>query len=105
MGIELWFVVMLTLVLGAGYWLLLPGLRSLTRRAKTLKMWPDRRDEPPQPWTIWHEWTFTLLADLFRLSEQRDPEYLGYQRRVRLGLVLTLIGFAGVALLSRLWDK
>ncbi len=104
-GIELWLVVMLTFVLGAGHWLLLPGLRNLTRRAKTLRMWPDRRDEPPQPWSIWPEWTFALLGDLFRLSEQRDPKYLGYQRRVRWGAALVGVGFSGVALLVKLSEN
>jgi hypothetical protein len=105
MGIEFWLVVLLTLVVGAGYWLFVPGLRNLTRRAQTLNMWPDRRDEPPQPWTIWHEWTFALLADLFRRSEQRDAEYLEHQRRTRWGAVLVVVGFAGVALLVKLSEN
>ena len=55
MGIEFWLIVALALVLGAGHWLLLPGLRDLARRAKALKMWPNLKDEPPWPWTIWPE--------------------------------------------------
>jgi hypothetical protein len=106
MGIELWLVVVLTLVVGAGYFLLLPGLRNLTGRAKTLNMWPDRKDEPfPYPWAIWPEWTFGLLSDLFRRSEERDLEYLQSQRRVRWGAVLIVIGFAGIALLAQLWEN
>lgn len=105
MGIEFWLVVILTLVLGGGYWLLLPGLRNLTRRAKILNMWPDRRDEPPQPWTIWHEWTFALLGDLFRRSAQRDSEYLEHQRRVRRGAVLIVVGFASIAVLVKLSEN
>lgn len=105
MGIEFWLVVVLVLVLGAGYGLLLPGLRNLARRAKTLNMWPDRRDEPPYPWTLWHEWTFALIGDLFRRSAQRDSEYRQLKRRVRWGLALTVIGFAGIALLAMLSEN
>jgi len=103
MGIHLWPAVVVILVLGAGYLLLLPGLRKLVRRAKTLNMWPDRKDEPfSYPWAIWPEWTFALLSDLFRRSEQRDIEYLEYQRRVRWGAALIVIGFASAALLVKL---
>jgi hypothetical protein len=66
-------------------------------------MWPNRRDEPfSYPWAIWPEWTFALLSDLFRRSEQPDLEYLGYRGHVRWGAVLIVIGFAGFALLARL---
>ena len=106
MGIEFWLVVVLTLVLGAGHLLLIPGLRNLARRAKGLGMWPDRKDEPfPYPWAIWPEWTFALLADLFRRSAERDSEYLEHQRRIRWGAVLVVIGFAGVALLAKLSEN
>ena len=97
MGIEFWLIVALVLVLGAGHWLLIPGLRDLARRAKALKMWPNLKDEPPWPWTIWPEWTFALLLDLFRRSDQRDTEYLGHQTRVRLGALLVAVGFIGIA--------
>jgi hypothetical protein len=104
MGIQFWLVVVLTLVLGAGFLLLIPGLHNLTRCAKALDMWPDRKDEPgPIPgWVIWPEWSYALFADLFRRSAQRDGEYVQLQRRVRWGLALTAIGFVILALLPRL---
>ena len=105
MGIVFWLAMVFVLVLGMGYWLLLPGLRNLARRAKTLNMWPDRRDEPPYPWTLWPEWTFALLCDLFRRSAQRDSEYHEHQRRVRWGAVLIVVGFASIALLAKLSDN
>lgn len=100
MDFQFWLIVVL--VFGTGMFLLVPGLHSLTRRARALNMWPDRKDEPPSPWTIWPEWTLALLGDLFRRSEQPDLEYRQLQRRVRWGLALTAIGFASFALLSRL---
>ena len=63
-------------------------------------MWPNLKDEPPWPWTLWPEWTFALLLDLFRRSDQRDSEYLGHQTRVRLGAVLVAVGFVGIALVA-----
>jgi hypothetical protein len=100
MDIQFWLIVALVLTLGTGMFLLVPGLHSLTRRARALNMWPDRRDEPPYPWTLWPEWTFALIGDLFRRSAQRDSEYRQLKRRVRWGLALTVIGFAGIALLA-----
>lgn len=104
MNAQAWIIVALTLVLGAGMLLLLPAERRLSARAKTLDMWPDRKDEPPYPWTVWHEWTFALWTDLFRRSEQRDPEYLRLQSRVRVGIVLVAVGFAGIAVTAMLAD-
>lgn len=91
-----WLVVGLVLVLGVGMFLLIPGAYRLADRAEALGMWPDRVDLPRRPWTIWPEWSFALWMDLFRPSKQRDPEYLQYQNRVRLGAVLVFVGFAGI---------
>ena len=97
MGVRLLLAVF-TVIVGAGMWLTIIGLRLLSARAKALGMWPDRHDEPAAPWTIYHEWSAALLMDLFRRSEQRDREYLSYQSRVRLGLALLVLGFGGLAL-------
>jgi hypothetical protein len=86
-------------------WLTIVGLRLLSDRAKALGMWPDRRDEPAAPWTLYHEWSGALLMDLFRKSEQRDDDYTRYQGRVRLGLLLLVAGFGGLALLVNAFDS
>ena len=92
----------MTLTVGAGMLLLIPGERLLKERARELGMWPHLKDEPQYPWTVWHEWTFALWRDLFRRAEQRDDEYLRYQGRVRLGLGLVVVGFGGAALMNLL---
>jgi hypothetical protein len=105
MGLLFWIIAALTLVLGTGMFLLLPGERRLADRAEALGMWPDRRDVPSRPWRIWPGWSFALWMDLFRRSDQRDPEYLRYQTRVRLGAVLVFVGFAGAALMAMLSES
>lgn len=104
MGVGFWLTA-LTIVVGAGMWLTIVGLRLLSNRAKELSMWPDRRDEPAAPWTLYHEWSAALLMDLFRKSEQGDLDYIRYQRRVRLGLLLLVAGFGGLALLVSAFDS
>ena len=105
MGLLFWIIVGFTLVLGTGMFLLLPGERLLTDRAEALGMWPDRKDVPRRPWRIWPGWSFALWMDLFRRSDQRDPEYLRYQRRARLGAILVFVGFAGAALMAILLES
>jgi hypothetical protein len=100
-----WIIVALTLVLGTGMFLLLPGERLLADRAEALDMWPDRKDVPRRPWRIWPGWSSALWMDLFRRSEQRDSEYLRYQTRVRLGIVLVVVGFGGFALMTMLSES
>ena len=102
MDLLFWIIVALTLVLGTGMFLLLPGERLLADRAEALSMRPDRKDVPRRPWRIWPGWSFALWMDLFRRSDQRDPEYLRYQTRVRLGIVLVVVGFGGFALMAML---
>jgi hypothetical protein len=93
-----------TLLLGFGAWLILKNHRKLSRRAKELGMWPTREDTPAQPWTIYPEWSAALYFDLFRRSAQRDLEYRRYQDRMRLGLLLSFVGFAGAVILVKIVD-
>lgn len=102
MNTQTWITVALVLVGGVGMFLLIPGERLLTDRAEDLGMWPDREDVPRRPWRIWPEWSFAVWMDLLRRSEQRDPEYLRLQNRVRLGVVLVSVGFGGIALVAML---
>ena len=76
MDATFWIMVTVTLMLGAGALLLVRGAPRLKARAKELGMWSDRQDEPgPIPgWNIWPVWTFAVYRDLFRRSEQRDPD-------------------------------
>jgi hypothetical protein len=97
---PLWIFVVITLVLGSGMFLLVPGERLLAKRAEALGMWPDRKDVPRRPWAIWPEWTFPLWADLLRSTDQRDREYRRCQNRVRLGAILTFAGFAVAGLVG-----
>jgi hypothetical protein len=90
--------------LGFGAWLILKNHRKLSRRAKELGMWPTREDTPAQPWTIYPEWSAALYFDLFRRSAQRDLEYRRYQDRMRLGLLLSFVGFAGAVILVKIVD-
>lgn len=105
MNTQTWIMAALALVVGVGMFLLIPGERLLTDRAEDLGMWPDRKDVPRRPWRIWPEWSFAVWMDLLRRSEQRDAEYLRLQNRVRLGVVLVVVGFAGIALVSMLADR
>jgi hypothetical protein len=100
-----WIIVALTLVSGTGIFLLLPGERLLADRAEALGMWPDRKDVPRRPWRIWPARSFAPWMVLFRRSDQRNPEYLRYQTRVRLGGVLVFVGFAGAALMEILSEN
>jgi hypothetical protein len=105
MDVVLWVIVGLTLVLGIGMFLLIPGERLLADRAEELGMWPDHEDVPRRPWRIWPGWTLAVWLDLFRRSEQRDPKYLRYQMRVRLGALLVFVGFAGIAIVAGLSES
>lgn len=67
-------------------------------------MWPTLEDTPAQPWTIYPEWSAALYVDLFRRSAQHDLRYRRYQGRMRLGLLLCFIGFAGAVLLVKVVD-
>ena len=93
-----------TVLLGVGVWLIVKNHRKLSRRAKELGMWPTLEDTPAQPWTIYPEWSAALYVDLFRRSAQHDLRYRRYQGRMRLGLLLCFIGFAGAVLLVKVVD-
>ena len=98
-------LVVSVLSLGVGFLLILKNRRGLSRRAKELDMWPTLHDTPPQPWTIYPEWSFALYFALFRGTSQRDEIYRTFQRRMRLGFFLCAIGFAGAVVLVKVVDK
>ena len=81
------------------------GQRRLAARAKCLGMWPNRRDEPPYPWTIWPEWTFAIWMDPLGRSEHSDSECQRYRTRVRLGIVLVVVEFGGFTLITMLSES
>lgn len=91
----------LAIVIGTGMWLVLNGFRNLSRRAKQLGLWPDRRDEPQAPWSIYHEWTLALIGDLVGGSDQSDAEYGRYRRRVQFGVALLVVGFGSAFAVTR----
>lgn len=91
MGLNAGIPALLAVLFCIGQWLIIASSRKLYRRARELNLWPQLKDRPEAPWSIYPEWSYKLLLDVVAHSDQHDMQYRSARTRMRAGIALSLL--------------